>query len=209
MTNTSKTPAPHFGKEDVERVETEKLHEGFFDYERRHLRHRQFNGGWSETIAREVHVRPDAVGVLLYDPKCDAVVMVEQFRAGVVGRERSPWLIEPVAGLIDTDESPEEVARREAQEEAGCEVAELIEMPAYYPSPGASSERVQLYCALIDSADLGGVHGLETEHEDILVHVLPFAKAWELLEAGHLDNAMALICLYWLARERASLRARS
>ncbi|QEL11676.1 NUDIX domain-containing protein [Kushneria phosphatilytica] len=201
-------PASRFGREDVERVADECLYDGFFDLYRRQLRYRRFGGGWSETVTREVHVRHDAVGVLLYDPERDAVVLVEQCRAGALDRPRTPWLIEPVAGLIDSNESPEAVARREAEEEAGCRVDELIEIQRYFPSPGACSEYVTLYCALVDSRELGGVHGLDSEHEDILVHVLPFTQAWQLLEEGHLDNAMALIAMYWLARERASLRAR-
>ncbi|SDL04646.1 ADP-ribose pyrophosphatase [Franzmannia pantelleriensis] len=199
---------PRFNAADVERQQDECLFQGFFRLERRTLRHRLFQGGWSAPVVREVHVRRDAVGVLLYDVSCDAVVLVEQIRAGALDDPSSPWKLEPVAGLIETGEDPAEVARREAIEEAGCEITELIELHTYYPSPGACSERVTLYCGLVDSRGVGGVHGLDEEHEDIQVHVLPFLKAWELLEAGRLDNAMCLIAFHWLARERASLRAR-
>ncbi|WP_136253137.1 NUDIX domain-containing protein [Onishia niordana] len=199
---------PRFGQADVERLEDECLQQGFFRLERRHLRHRRFEGGWSPEIAREVHVRFDAVGVLLYDVERDTVVLVEQIRAGALGDAVSPWKLEPVAGLIKPGESPAEVARREAIEEANCPIDELIELHRYYPSPGACNERVTLFCGLVDSAPLGGVHGLDEEHEDIQVHVLPYLKAWELLDAGRLDNAMCLIAFHWLARERASLRAR-
>ncbi|WP_353979367.1 NUDIX domain-containing protein [Salinicola endophyticus] len=198
-----------FDADDVERVETELIYDGFFALEKRRLRHRLFNGGWSETVDREVHVRRDAVGVLLYDPALDRVVLVEQIRAGALDDARSPWKLEPVAGLVEAGESPAEVARREAQEEAGCEIDELIELHRYYPSPGACTEQVTMFCGLIDSSGLGGVHGLDTEHEDILVHVMPFPEAWDRLMAGDLDNAMALIGFHWLARERAGLRARS
>lgn len=207
----SEKPSPevaHFDSADVERLETEPLYQGFFRLERRQLRHRLFDGGWSEVITREVHVRHDAVGVLLYDIERDAVVLVEQMRAGALDDPVSPWKLEPVAGLVEAGEDPADVARREAKEEAGCQVDELIELYRYYPSPGACDEQVTLFCGLVDSGELGGVHGLAEEGEDILVHVLPFARAWELLEAGRLDNAMCLIAFLWLARERASLRAR-
>ncbi|MCC5884204.1 MAG: NUDIX domain-containing protein [Halomonas sp.] len=199
---------PAFGTDDVELIERRPLYQGFFRLEEVHLRHRLFDGGWSRAMAREVHVRHDAVGVLLYDVERDCVVLVEQIRAGALNDSRSPWKLEIVAGLAEAGESAAEVARREAMEEAGCEVADLIELHTYYPSPGACTERVTLFCALIDSAGLGGVHGLDEEHEDIRVHVLPFIQAWELLHAGRLDNAMCLIAFYWLAAERASLRAR-
>ncbi len=199
---------PRFGNTDVERLETTRLHQGFFRLEERTLRHRLFQGGWSPAIKREVHVRRDAVGVLPYDVERDRVVLVEQLRAGALDDPLGPWKLEPVAGLVEAGEAPAEVARREALEEAGCSLDELIELHSYYPSPGACNERVTLYLGLTDSRGLGGVHGLDSEHEDIQVHVLPFGEAWELLEAGRLDNAMCLIAFHWLARERAALRAR-
>lgn len=199
---------PRFGNTDVERLETLRLHQGFFRLEERTLRHRLFQGGWSPAITREVHVRRDAVGVLPYDVERDRVVLVEQLRAGALDDPQGPWKLEPVAGLVEAGEAPAEVARREALEEAGCTLDELIELHTYYPSPGACDERVTLYLGLTDSRGLGGVHGLDSEHEDIQVHVLPFGEAWELLEAGRLDNAMCLIAFHWLARERAALRAR-
>ncbi len=208
MAEESPQNSPQFGRDDVERVETQTLQQGFFRLEERRLRHRLFKGGWSGVITREVHVRRDAVGVLLYDVERDCVVLVEQVRAGALDDAKSPWKLEPVAGLVEHGEDPAEVARREAIEEAGCDIQELIELHTYYPSPGACDEQVTLFLGLVDSRGLGGVHGLEEENEDILVHVVPFARAWELLDAGRLDNAMCLIAFYWLARERASLRAR-
>ena len=199
---------PSFTATDVELIERRCLHQGFFRLDEVHLRHRLFEGGWSRKVVREVHVRHDAVGVLLYDVERDCVALIEQIRAGALEDPESPWKLEVVAGLVEGNESPAEVARREAMEEAGCEVEELIELHTYYPSPGACSERVTLYCALVDCDKLGGVHGLMDEHEDIRVHVLPFKQAWELLQAGRLDNAMCLVAFYWLAAERASLRAR-
>lgn len=208
MAEQSHPHAPRYAHEAVEARHDEPLQAGFFRLERRHYRHRRFDGSWSERVVREVHVRHDAVGVLLYDPGRDNVVLVEQIRAGALDDPCSPWKLEPVAGLVDPGETTAEVARREAQEEAGCEIDELIELHTYYPSPGACTERVTLYCGLIDSQGLGGVHGLAEEHEDILVHVMAFAEAWALLERGAIDNAMALIGMQWLVRERPSLRAR-
>ncbi|MBB3142540.1 NUDIX domain-containing protein [Halomonas organivorans] len=200
--------AAPFDAGDVELTERRCLHQGFFRLDELHLRHRLFEGGWSAPMVREVHHRHDAVGVLLYDVERDAVALVEQFRPGALADPDSPWKLEIVAGLVEHGESLAEVARREAEEEAGCTVGELIELHTYYPSPGACDERVTLFCGLVDSRGLGGIHGLDEEHEDIRVHVLSFARAWELLMAGRLDNAMCLIAFHWLAAERASLRAR-
>ena len=196
-----------FTGEDVELISRDVLQQGFFRLEAITLRHRLFEGGWSESMRREVHMRKDAVGVLLYDVVSDALVFVEQFRAGAVDDPLTPWKLEFVAGLVEEGETLEDVARREAQEEAGCRVAELKHLHTYYPSPGACDERVTLFCGLIDSQGMGGIHGLEDEHEDIRVHVVSFNDAWEMMMQGRLDNAMSLIGMHWLARERASLRA--
>ncbi len=198
---------PPFAQADVEIASREVIQQGFFHVEALTLRHRLFEGGFSEPMRRELHCRHGAVGVLLYDVALDALVFVEQFRVGAVDDPDSPWKLELVAGLIDKDETLENVARREAREEAGCTVRELVKLHTYYPSPGACNERVTLFCALVDASELGGVHGAEDENEDIRVHVVPFADAWELLEAGRLDNAMTLIGMHWLSGRRASLRA--
>lgn len=206
---TSSLETPPFGRDDIELIERKTLHQGFFRLEAMELRHRLFEGGWSKPMHREVHHRRDAVGVLLYDPARDALVLVEQFRAGAFDDPVSPWKLELVAGLVEQDESLEEVARREALEESGCMVGPLTLMHTYYPSPGACNERVTLFCGLVDTQGMGGIHGLDEEHEDIRVHVVSFPTAWELLIQGRLDNAMCLIGLHWLAGQRASLRAAS
>lgn len=207
MTDSAGIDTP-FTVDDVEVVAREYLYEGFFRLDKVVMRHRRFAGGWSGEVVREVHHRHDAVGVMLYDPERDAVVLVEQIRAGALEDPQTPWKLECVAGLVEKGESPEDVARREALEESGCEVNDLIFLHSYYPSPGACDERVTLFCGLIDSSGLGGLHGLDEEQEDIRVHVVSFQRAWELLREGRLDNAMCLIGFHWLAAERASLRAR-
>ncbi|MYL22661.1 NUDIX domain-containing protein [Halomonas alkaliantarctica] len=206
-TSSSALMTPAFGRDDVEVMSREVLQEGFFRLEALTLRHRLFEGGFSDTMRREVHFRHDAVGVLLYDVARDALVLVEQLRAGAIDDSDSAWKLELVAGLVDADETLESVARREAREEAACDIVELKKIHTYYPSPGACSERVTLFCGLTDTQGLGGIHGVDEEHEDIRVHVVPFREAWELLEQGRLDNATTLIGLHWLAGQRASLRA--
>jgi len=113
-----------------------------------------------------------------------------------------------VAGLIDTDETPEAVARREAVEEAGLTLGELWPLHCYYPSPGGSDERVHLFVGRCDSRGAGGVHGLAEEGEDIRVHVLPFEDALQACTDGRINNAASLIALSWLALNRAQVRAK-
>ena len=194
--------------DDVEVVEREACFRGFYQLDRLHLRHRLFAGDMGKLISRELFVRHDAVCVLPYDPQRDCVVLIEQFRVGALDKSLNPWLIELVAGLIDKDEQPEEVARREAVEEAGLELAELWPLPQYYPSPGGSDERVHLYVGRCDSRGAGGVHGLEEEGEDIRVLVWSFDEALAALDDGRIDNAASIIALQWLALNRDKVRER-
>ena len=69
-----------FTQNDYEIVKRDSLYEGFFRMARYHLRFKLFNGGWSQTVTRELMERPSAVGILLYDPILDRVVLIEQFR---------------------------------------------------------------------------------------------------------------------------------
>ncbi|MEC9409465.1 MAG: NUDIX domain-containing protein, partial [Pseudomonadota bacterium] len=97
----------------------EVAYQGFFRMEKLTLRHKRFNGEWMGPFTRELFERGQAVCVLLFDPRKDAVVLLEQFRVGALEDERSPWLIELVAGMVDEGETPEDVALRESEEEAG------------------------------------------------------------------------------------------
>ena len=145
---------------DVQIAQREVCFRGFYQLDRVHLRHRQFSGEMGPLIRRELFVRHDAVCVLPYDPQRDEVVLIEQFRVGALDKSANPWLLELVAGLIDKDEQPEEVAHREAKEEADLILGPLWPLTCYYPSPGASDERVHLYLGRCDSRGAGGVHGL-------------------------------------------------
>ena len=195
-----------FSQADVEVVEREECFRGFYKLDRLHLRHRLFAGGMGKLINRELFVRHDAVCVLPYDPRRDEVVLIEQFRVGALDKSRNPWLLELVAGLIDKNEQPEEVARREAMEEAGLTLGALWPLSVYYPSPGGSDERVHLFVGRCDSVGAGGIHGLEEEGEDIRVHVLPFEDALARVRDGRIDNAASIMALQWLALNRDEVR---
>lgn len=190
----------------VDIVKRETCFKGFYKLDRLVLRHELFAGGMSREINRELFVRHDAVCVLPYDPQRDEVVLIEQFRVGAIGKTTNPWLVELVAGLIDKDEQPEEVAHREAQEEAGLAFAALWPMTKYFPSPGGSNEFVHLYLGRCDSTGAGGLHGLVEEAEDIRVKVWAFEDALQAVRDGRICNAASIIALQWLALNREEVR---
>ena len=183
----------------VEVLEKTTPFKGYFQVDLYRLRHRKFDGGWTEEMSREIFERGHAVAALLYDPERDKLVLIEQFRPGAYAAGMEPWLIEVVAGIIDPGETPEDVVRREAVEEAGCQVTDLHPIGRFLAPPGGSSETVTFYCGRIDSRGVGGVHGLDHEHEDIRVLVLDRQEALDLLAAGKVTNLIAMAALQWLA----------
>lgn len=190
-------------KKDAKILNKQTLYNGFFRMEKYHLQHELFAGGWSGEMHRELFERGNCVAVVLYDPKRDEVILIEQFRVGAIENPiNTPWLIEIVAGIMEAGESPEDVAKREAFEEAGCEISELIKINRFYLSPGGSSEKITLFCGLINSENIGGIHGLAHEHEDILVRAVPFSTAYEMIENNEIDSAIPMIAIQWLALNR-------
>lgn len=186
-----------FTKEHVRVQKEESLFKGFFQIKKYFLQHKLFQGGWSKPFERELFERGSAVGVLLFDPKAELFIILEQFRVGCLSQDGSPWLYEIVAGVIETGESPEEVAKREVLEETGCQLEKLYKMPDYWVSPGGTSEYVHLYLGLTDSKQTQDYAGLADEQEDIKVHKLNRTQLLGLLNDGKLNNAMALIAIQW------------
>lgn len=195
-------------KKEFSILSKEILYDGFFRLENYRLKHTLFAGGWSAEINRELFVRGECVGVLLYDPDRDEVVLIEQFRVGALQQPDRAWLVEIVAGAVEEGETAIEVAHREAQEEAGCVIEELLEISRFYTTPGGSGERLTLFCGKVDSAHVGGIHGLADEHEDILVRTMAFADAYRMLATREIESAIPIIAIQWLALNREALRER-
>lgn len=193
-----KMPTPHFTRNDVELLNQQVAYQGYFRIKRYTLRHRLFGGGWSPALMREVFDKKMAVGILLFDPVLNKVILIEQFRAAILERTHNPWLIELVAGIMDTDESPEQVAIREAKEEAGLLATDLIPIYEYWTSPGGSSEKVKLFCGRVDASQAGGIHGLEEEGEDIRVWSLDTHEAYTAVAEGRIQNAFTIVAIQWL-----------
>ena len=196
------------GPGDLEIRAQRQPYANFFAVEEYDLRFRRFDGSMSPEINRAVFVSGDAVTVLPYDPLRDRVLLVEQFRAGPMGRgDPQPWMLEAIAGRIDPEETPEQAARREAVEEAGLTLGAMEYVGGYYPSPGAKMEYLYSYVALCDLPDgSAGVFGVEGEAEDILGHLVAFDELMALVASGEVDNGPLLVTVLWLQRERARLR---
>jgi ADP-ribose pyrophosphatase len=193
-------------KKQFEIVKKDLVYSGFYQMEKYCLKHTLFAGGWSGEISRELFRRTNCVAVLLYDPDADKVVLIEQFRIGAAANTDRAWLVEIVAGAIDEGETSEQVAHRESKEEAGCDILELTLINRFYTTPGGSSEQISLFYGRVDSTQVGGIHGLDHEDEDILVYTVPFDEAYKMLEEGKIESGIPIIAIQWLALHREGLR---
>ena len=193
-------------KLDVKILERSQVYTGFFTLEQFTLQHTLFAGGWSKPVKRELFRRGTCVAVLLYDPELDRVVMIEQFRVGALLHVENPWLLEIVAGAIEDGETAEEVAYREAIEEAGCKILELTQIQKFFTTPGGSSEWLTLFYGRVNCNNVGGIHGLDEEDEDIRVSTLSFDEVYDLLKSGAINSAIPVIAIQWLYIHRDELR---
>ncbi|MGF7452864.1 ADP-ribose diphosphatase [Pasteurella bettyae] len=189
-----------FTQQDIEIVKEESLYEGFFRLQRIQFRHKLFAGGMSNIVTRELLYKGAASAVIAYDAERDSVVLVEQVRIGAYqpGLSSSPWLLELIAGMIEPGESPEQVALRESEEEAGIKISHLEHVLSVWDSPGSTVERLHLFVGKVDSRTATGLHGLANEHEDIKVHVVDRETAYQWINEGKIDNSIALMGIQWL-----------
>ncbi|HUF56645.1 MAG TPA: NUDIX domain-containing protein [Thermohalobaculum sp.] len=195
------------GPGDVEVLELRRPFTGYLTVEEMTLSYRRFDGGRLGPVERTAVLWGDAVTVLPYDPAADRVLVIEQFRPGPAARgDPDPWCIEVVAGRIDAGETAEEVARREAREEAGLELGRVERIAAYYPSPGLAAEHITAFVAEARLSGAGGLYGVAHENEDIRSIALGFDEAMQAVRDGTVNAGPALVSLLWLGAERGRLR---
>ncbi len=195
----AKLPPTSFTQDDFIIEKKTHLHRGFCPVDRYELKYKHFDGSFGEVQSREFIQKPLAIGILPYDTKLHQIVLIEQFRIGAILQHPAPWLIEIVAGIMDKDdESPEELIRREMQEEAGLAVVSILPIYNYFTSPGYSTEKIELFCAKVDSTKAPKFSGLKSEGEDIKIHVIPVQEAFDAIKSGRINNSMAIIALQWL-----------
>ena len=182
-------------------------YDGHFKVTQYQLTHEKYDGNVTPTLQRELVVRNDAVAMVAYDPYTDELVLVEQFRMGAINEEQ-PWLIEIVAGLIETGETPEQVTIRESEEEIGCKPSDLIKIGGFYTSPGGHSEWVHLYIGKVSVSELVDSGGLENEGEDIKVLIVPATDIPYMLSTGEVRSAIAIIGLQWFVMNHENIKQR-
>ena len=196
------TPPTH-----IDIITRHTVFQGYFRIDEYTMRHGRFDGGWTAPAKREVFERGHAAALLPYDPERDCFVLCQQFRIGAYAAGVDPWQIECVAGIIEPGETPEDVARRETEEECGCTALDLIPMQRYLVSPGGASETATLYLGRVSAANAGGIFGLEDEGEHIRVFTASTAQLRQLLDDGKLCNAVTLVAAQWFFLNQDRIKA--
>jgi len=140
--------------------------------------------------------RGKGVAVLLYDERCDEVLLIEQFRIGAAVCNDKAWLIEVVAGMIDAGEDAETAGRRECVEEAGYAPSSMTYLGKYYSTPGGSSEHITVYLGLVDkSKPVGDGGGVASEREDIRRFWLSRSEALAWVKSGKINSGAPMLAV--------------
>jgi ADP-ribose pyrophosphatase len=195
-------PAPGLVVEAEETVFAQR-----FAMQRVRFRYTRFDGTLSGPLTWELWRRGRGVLVLPYDPVADRVALIEQFRlpahaAGLPGLQT-----ELPAGLLEPDEDPAQAGLRELREETGLEARATALIGRYLLMPGGCDEVLHCYCARVDLAGKAAdTHGLDTEHEETRVAVMPAGDAFRMVAEHRLDGAPTALALLWLQLHRARLR---
>ena len=184
------------------------VYKGFFSVEEHDLTYQKFNKEQSNVVTRSALVSYDAVIVLPYDPVNDRILMIEQFRTGpYVKGDQNPWVLEPIAGLIDKTETPEVAGIREAQEEAHLKIKKLELVARSYPSPGISTEFFHQYVGIVELPDSSNlIAGLSSENEDIRSHIFKYHEFYDMVESGKIKVGPAILLGLWVSKNRNRLR---
>ena len=182
-------------------INKKNLYSGFFSLNKYEFIHKKHDGEWTDTVGREIFSGAHVSNLLPYDPIKKEIILIQQFRAGVLSRYDKNYLLEIVAGIIDEGENPEEAARRECFEETGCEVKEIRPIQSYFPAPGSSESYYHIYLGEIQAFEGERIKGLEKENEDILVKSFKVDEVRQMLKEKKIINGLTLVALQWFFLE--------
>lgn len=189
-------------------LDTRTLYRGFATYREMDVEERRADGS-THRLSREYQTRRDVVAVLPFDPERKVALVARQLRVPLLARgDDDGFLIEAPAGYVDDGETPLDAARREAAEEVGVVLKHLDPVGQVYSSPGAMTERIDLFLGEYTSADrqsAGG--GLAHEGEEIEVLELPLSRLVSDLQSAGGQDAKTLLLVQALMLRRTELFA--
>ena len=184
-------------------VETKRVYTGWNSFDVLTVEAADSDGS-TRQLKREVVDHGEAAAVLVVDRKRSTALLARQWRAGLLGRDVDPYLLEACAGLLDPGETPEIAARREAEEELGIKIGALRSFGSVVPSAGTLTERVHLFIAELSGDEPRGSGGGNAhEGETIEVVEVPLAALFEMARKGAIHDAKTLVLVQRLMLEDA------
>lgn len=178
-------------------INKKNLYTGFFSLNKFEFVHQKHDGSWTEKVEREIFSGAHVSTLLPFDPIRNEIILIQQFRVGILSKNDEEYLYEIVAGIIDENELPEETAKRECMEETGCEVSKIVPVQSYFPAPGSSESYYHLFLGEVNSFEGERILGLENENENILVKSFKVNEVRNMLDRKKIKNGLTLIALQW------------
>lgn len=145
----------------------------------------------SEGVLEMIRHPGAAAVVPLLDPvdsRDPRVLLIRQFRHAAGG-----FIWEIPAGTLGPGESPDDCARRELAEEAGCE-GRLEYLTEILVAPGYTDERIHLYLG----TDLVRGRSAPEEDEFISLHEFPWSDVGRMIRRRDIIDAKTLTALMFV-----------
>ncbi len=153
-----------------------------------------YRRGEGQVFQREVVRHPGAATVLpVIDD--DRILLIRNHRPAV-----DESLIELPAGTLEPGEEPAATAARELAEETGYSAGRLIQLTAFYLSPGILDERMFLFLA----TDLSAGEPHREAVEQIQNLVVRRDEALAMIHDGRIHDAKTITGLLWYERWAAT-----
>ena len=142
-----------------------------------------------KTFTREKVVNKNSVGVLLFDKHKLKLVFLKQYRFPI-----NDVVIEIPAGQIDPGFTARETAIKEVKEETGITITDedLFYLTSYYPAIGTSTEKINIFYALID------IDKIEKREEDVEnlqseIMIVKIPEVFEMIQSEEIKDGKSLL----------------
>ena len=198
-------------------IKAERVHDGYLKVDKVTVD----NDG--QPVTNNVATAKDGVIVVLYDPKVDKVLLIEEVRPAIAlhaqnnpqlytaATRPSGRLISCVLGGAKPGQSFAAAARQEAAEESGSEVTRLKKGARFFPCASVMSSYVDIYVAEIDVAKVknGDQHGIAREGEAMTNRVYTITQLNRLINQKSLQkslDATSYRAVDWFLKNRETIR---
>ncbi|MFS4481991.1 NUDIX domain-containing protein [Hyunsoonleella sp. 2307UL5-6] len=185
------------GNKQIKNIKKKLLSDNYYILNKVTFDYMMKNGVWVNQM-REVYDRGDGAGILLYNKQKKTIILTKQFRMPTyLNDNKNGMLVEVAAGMLDKD-NPEACIIRETEEEVGYRLKEVKKVYEAYSSPGVMTEKMHFFIGeYTDAMKVSEGGGLDSEHEDIEVLVLPFETAVNMLNNGEIVDTRTIVLLQY------------